>query len=277
MKLKTLAIAIAMGAMPFAAQADYKVSGDFTVGYFGDAAGDKELKESGSEINFDASEKVGGTTFYGHVEMDMGGTGNTANFEEIRVGAKGAWGDLSMGETDNGCDATDVGGYPDQFLANNQGGCKGSDVNNITYKRSMGAATVAVSHNPNGNEYNAIGLQGKMGPATVSLGYEAGDDMGADDKNVVLGLSGAFGPVSVGLRANKADSYDNAAVGVNASYSAGANTFYGGFGQDKDETDRWAVGYNRAIGSNNTFVFEAAETDAAGNDTEFGIGLIHKF
>ena len=276
MKLKTLAIAIALGAMPFAAQADYKVGGDFTVGYFGDASGDNELMENGSEINFDASEKVGGTTFYGHVEVDFQGTGNAAQFQEVRVGAKGAWGDFSMGETDNGCDATDVGGYPDQFLANNQGGCKGSDKENFTYKRAMGPATVAVSHNPNGQEYNAIGIKGKMGPVTASLGYEAGDALGGNDKNVVLGLSGSMGPLSVGLRANKADAYANAAVGVNASYSAGANTFYGGFGQDSSETDRWAVGYNRAIGSNTTFIVEFAETDGAAN-TEYGIGLKHAF
>ena len=47
MKLKTLAIAIALGAMPFAAQADFKVTGDFSVGYFGDADGTKELREQG--------------------------------------------------------------------------------------------------------------------------------------------------------------------------------------------------------------------------------------
>ena len=294
MKLKTLAIAIALGAMPFAAQADFKVSGDFSVGYFGDADGTKELREQGSEVNFDASEKVGGTTFYGHAEFDFNGSGSfsyqdpdeptelktvadTLTIQEVRVGAKGAWGDFAMGEADNGCDATDVGGYPDQWMANNQGGCKGSDVNNFVYKRSMGMATVAVSHNPNGDKYNAIGIKAKVGPVTASLGYEAGDALGSNDKNVAFGVSGTFGPVSVGLRGNKADDYDNTAVGVNASYSAGANTFYGGFGQDAAEVDRWAVGYNRAIGSNTTFIFEAAETDIDGLDTEYGVGLKHAF
>ena len=291
MKLKTLAIAIAMGSMPFAAQAELKISGDFSVGYFGDKDGNTELKESGSEINVDASEKVGGTTFYGHTELDFNGGGSftylnpdqeaeegahTLTIEEVYVGAKGAWGDFRMGDTDNACDALDVGGYPDQWLANNQGGCKGSDSNNFVYKRGMGAATVAVSHNPNSDEYNAVGIKGKMGPVTASLGYEAGDALGANDKNVVLGLSGSFGPVSLGLRANKADAYDDTAVGVNASYSAGPHTVYGGTGQNSAGTDRWAVGYNRSLGSKTTFIAEAAETDGA-SDTEFGIGLKHAF
>ena len=277
MKLKTLAIAIALGAMPFAAQAELKISGDISVGYFGDATGGTSIKENGSEINIDASETVGGTTFYGHTEIDFQGTGNAAQFQEVRVGAKGAWGEVILGDADNGCGQLDVGGYPDVWFANNQGGCKGSGDSIVLYKRSMGAATVAVSHNPNdGSEHSAIGIQGKVGPVKASLGYESGDDLGDNDKNVVLGLAGSFGPVSVGLRANKADAYDNAAIGVNAAYKFGPHKVYGGFGQDSAETDRWSVGYNRSLGSNTTFVAEFAESDGD-SDTSYGIGLKHAF
>lgn len=276
MKLKTLAIAIAVSSVSFTAQADLKISGDFGVGYFQSSSGDNEMKESGSEINFDAAEKVGGTTYFGHVELDMDGTGNTAEFEEIRVGAKGAWGEIRAGEADNGCDWLDVGGYPDKFMAPIQGSCKGSDVNNLVYKRSMGAATVAVSHNPQGDEYNAIGVQAKIGPVKASLGYEAGDALGSNDKNVTVGLSGSFGPVALGLRANKADSYSHADIGVNAAYTAGSNKFYVGFGNDENDVDGWGAGYNRAIGKKSTFVIEARDSDTQA-EMEYGIGMIHKF
>ena len=277
MKLNTLAIAVAASLVSFSAQADIKIGGDIGVGYFQSSSGDNELKEVGSEINVDGSQKVGGTTYFGHVEMDMDGTGNTAEFEEIRVGAKGAWGELRLGETDNACDWLDVGGYPDKFMGlQSQGGCKGSDVSNIAYKRSMGAATVAVSHNPNGTEYNAIGIQGKIGPVKASLGYEAGDALGSSDKNVTLGLYGSFGPVNVGLRANRADSFNDTDVGVHAAYTAGANKFYVGFGNDETDRDSWAAGYNRKLGSKTTFVVEARDQDGQA-ETEYGIGLIHAF
>lgn len=275
LKLKTLSIAIAAGTLSLSAQADLKIGGDIGVGYFQSSSGDNEVKEAGSEINFDAPEKVGGTTFYGHVEVDMAGTGNTAEFEEIRVGAKGAWGEVRLGEADNGCDWLDVGGYPDKFMAPIQGSC-GSDVNNLVYKRSMGAATVAVSHNPNGDKYNAIGVQAKIGPVKASLGYEVGGVLGANDKNVAVGLSGSFGPVSLGLRANKADGYSHADIGVNAAYSAGGNKFYVGFGNDENDVDGWGAGYNRSIGKKSTFVIEARDSDTQA-EMEYGIGLIHVF
>ena len=116
MKLKTLAIAVAVASMPFAARADLKIGGDFTVGYFGDTAGNKTFTENGSEINFDASETVGQLTYFGHTELDFQGSqngGTQAKMEETRVGVKGGFGSVTMGETDNGCDATDeLSGHP---------------------------------------------------------------------------------------------------------------------------------------------------------------------
>ena len=285
MKLSTLAIAIAAATVSVSAHSaahstdGIAITGDITVGYFGDATGNNKLAENGSEVNLDASAtSKGGVTYYAHTEVDFQETGNAAQFQEVRVGAKGAFGEVIFGEADNGCDQLDVGGYPDQFLANNQGGCAGDsmglDANNMVYLRTMGAATVAVSHNPNDTtEHSAIGVKGVIGPVTASLGYESGDDLGGLDKNVTLGLSASLGAVTLGLRANDAGSQDG--LGVNAAYSAGANTIYGGFGEVND-VDRWAVGYNRNLGGNTTFIVEAAETDGA-SDTEFGIGLKHTF
>ncbi|PID46865.1 MAG: hypothetical protein CSB47_01915 [Proteobacteria bacterium] len=291
MKLKTLAIAIAMGAVPFAAQADLKIGGDITVGYFNMNGTAGEVRENGSEINIDASQKVGGTTFYGHTELDFQGTGSAAEFEEVRVGAKGRWGEFILGETDNGCDATDVGGTDEVWLAHTQGGCMGSDENNVVYKRDFRRATVAVSHNPNGtgnnNHYNAIGVKGKLGPVAASLGYEKGDGIGANGgKNIALGLDAEFGRFSVGMQASQFDPDTGSkrdAAGLNLGYKAGANFFYGGFGRHEitgstDKVKSWSVGYNRSVGSNTTLIVEAgkANTDTE-DDVSYALGMKHAF
>ena len=108
------------------------------------------------------------------------------------------------------------------------------------------------------------------------MGYEAGDALGDNDKNVTLGLYGSFGPVALGLRANKADDYSHADIGVNAAYSAGGNKFYVGFGNDENDVDGWGAGYNRSIGKKSTFVIEARDSDSQ-DEAEYGIGLIHAF
>lgn len=278
LKLKTLSIAIAAGTLSLSAQADLKIGGDIGVGYFQSSSGDNEVKEAGSEINFDAPEKVGGTTFYGHVEVDMAGTGNTAEFEEIRVGAKGAWGELILGEADNACDQLDVGGTNEVWVTHSQGGCQGADVNNIVYKRSFGAMSAAISANVENAEENvAVGLKGKMGPVTASFGYEDGDldanPVTPDVDNITVGLSGAFGPATIGVRANQMDGGDTD-VGANFMISRGANNFYGGIG-DVGNTDSWSLGYKRVMGKTD-LIAELADTDGT-TDSAYALGLRHRF
>jgi len=281
MKLKTLAIAIAAAAMPFAAQAELKVGGDIGVAYQQNSAGVKSFDESGSEINVDASHKVGGTTFYGHTEIDFGGTGNTAAFQEVRVGAKGAFGEVILGDADNACDQLDVGDTNEVWVTHGQGGCQGADANNMVYKRSMGAVTAAISTSPDtdaqSEENVAFGLKGKMGPVTASFGYEDGDLDGntatPDVDNIVVGLSGSFGPATVGLTANKLDGGDTD-VGANFLVSRGANNFYGGIG-DVGNTDSWSLGYKRVMGKTD-FIAEIADTDGA-TDSAYAVGMRHRF
>jgi hypothetical protein len=307
MKLRTLAIAVAMASVPFAAQAEFKVGGDVGVGYFKHGDGETFFGGHGSEVTFDASEKVGGLTYFGHFEVNVagatvssradvedGGTDGGAitlagqlRSDDMYVGVKGAFGSIKIGDTDNGCDAVDTGWVAsDQYISHSSGGCKASDQNNITYAGARGPVSYAVSYSPDvdngaaagaGEDSFAVGVKGTVGPAAVSLGYESETSRG---NNVVLGVSGSIGPVSVGVRANKyeddmADGSNDALVGFTANYSAGNNTFYLGLG-DVDNNDTAFVGYTRKVGSNTSLIAEFVDDDSQEN-TQVAIGMKHNF
>lgn len=273
MKLRTLAIAVAMASVPFAAQADLKISGDVTVKYQDN--GTKTFSEGGTEVIFSASEKVGGLTIGGTATANLNSTGDTVTTDDVNVYISGGFGKVTMGDTDNGCDTVDTGWVAsDVFISHSSGGCKGADVNNITYTRGLGAATVAASFSPDatgGNDNFAVGIKGKMGPATASLGYES--DIGGLT-NTVLGLSGSIGPVSVGVRANKLEGGDTD-VGYTANYSSGANTMYLGIG-DVGNNDTTFIGFTRKVGNNTKFVIEHVQDDSAADDNTV-VGVVHSF
>jgi hypothetical protein len=301
MKLKTLAIAVAVASVPFAAQADFAVSGDVSIGYFKDGDNTDRFGANGSEVIFDASEKVGNLTYFGHFEVNVAGSSvdSTTNVEgdsaeesritlagqlssdDMYVGVKGAFGQVTIGDTDNGCDATDVGFVAsDEYISHDSGGCKASDQNNITYKRTAGSVTYAASYSPDvdagsanaGEDTFAVGVKSKFGPATVSLGYESETSRG---DNIIFGVAGKFGPVTLGIRGNEFENGSNSThVGYTAHYAAGSNQFYAGIG-DTDR-DTYFVGYQRAIGSKSSFIAEFVEDDAE-EETAVAIGFKHKF
>lgn len=327
MKLKTLAIAVAVASVPFAAQADFAVSGDVSVGYFKSIDGSDRFGGNGSEVIFDASEKVGDLTYFGHFEVNVAGAtvNSSTNVEgdsneasrvtlagqlssdDMYVGVKGAFGSVQLGDTDNGCDATDVGFVAsDEYISHDSGGCKASDQNNITYKKTSGSVTYAASYSPDvdagsanaGEDTFAIGVKGKIGPAAVSLGYESETSLSVKDangvdvnrgSNIVLGVAGTFGPVTLGVRANEFENGGNSThVGYTALYAAGSNKFYAGIG-DTDR-DTYFIGYQRAIGKNSSFIAEFVEDDAditevdangvsstRDSDTAVAIGFKHNF
>ena len=277
MKLRTLAIAVAMASVSVAAQADLKISGDFGVGYMkGQAAGaDASIGEWGSEINLDASEKVGGVTYMGHMELDVNGLdGTSLRVDEVRVGAKGGFGEVWVGHVDNGCNQLDISADQTWWTGQNGAGCKGATTGNIMYKRGMGPATVAISHNPGADE-TTLGVKGKVGNFGVSAGYEALD--GSD--NVVLGLQAGMGPVTLYADWNER-SYDAAGMadedgyGVNLYYSGAVNA-YVGVGENN------GVGYTEAgIGKTvgmTDFILELSESDTAGTETGYLLGMRHRF
>ena len=297
MKFKTLATAIAAATVSTATLAggsamadghmgapEFKISGDVTVGYFKDGTGDYTFGSNGSEVIFDASQKVGGITYFGSMTANIAdskiGEGDIST-DDLYVGFKGAFGEVRMGDTDNGCDAVDTGWVADDvFISHDSGGCAAGDQNNVTYKGSRGPVSYAIGYSPDvgsgdgattaGEDTVSVGIAGKVGPATVSLGHE----VAGDDSNTVLGVSGSFGPVAVGIRASKFEDNDTN-VGYTAQYAARGNKFYVGIG-DVDDNDTLFLGYNRSIGSNTTFIAEYVDNDA-NSDQQYAIGLKHAF
>ncbi len=300
MNLKLLAIAVAAAATPFAAQAEFTVGGDVGIGYFQHADGETFFGGHGSEVTFDANQKVGGLTYFGHFEVNVAGAtvndqsnvedddgdvagtvtqAGTLRSDDMFIGVKGAFGEVRLGDTDNGCDAVDTGWVADdEYISHSSGGCKSSDQNNITYKGSRGPVSYAASWSPDvdngaavsGEDVFAVGIKGKMGPATVSLGYESDSSVG---DNVVLGVSGNFGPIALGVRLNDGD--NDTDVGYTAQYAAGSNKFYIGVG-DVSDNDTLFLGYQRKIGSRTTFIAEWVEDDNE-TDDQVGIGFKHAF
>ena len=308
MKFKTLAIAIAAATVSTAAMADghmgapeLKISGDVTVGYF-DNGTTTFFGGNGSEVIFNAEQKVGGITYFGSITAnfddsamnnaitgngnevltvpdDLGGSITT---DDQYVGFRGAFGEVRMGDTDNGCDAVDEGWVvDDEFISHKSGGCAAGDQNNITYKGSRGPVSYAVSYSPDVNyggttaneDTVAVGVAGKIGPAAVSLGYETS---ASGQDNTVLGVAGNFGPVAAGIRTSKVEGGDTN-VGYTAQYSAGGNKFYVGYGDVNDNANTTFVGYQRTIGSNTTFIAEYLNTDATGVEDKYAVALRHAF
>lgn len=337
MKFKTLATAIAAATVSTAALAggsamadghmgapEFKISGDVTVGYF-DNQGDSTFGSRGSEVIFDASQKVGGVTYFGSMTANFAdsqiGGGDIAT-DDLYVGFKGAFGEVRMGDTDNGCDVVDTGWVADDnFDTHESGGCAAGDQNNISYRGSRGPVSYAVSYSPelnntsldddgefvrnddgtlvwsndgsavDGDDVISVGVAGKVGPAQVSLGYESASGfhsrtrangtkrLVARGENIVLGVRGDFGPVSVGVRANKFENEDfngeDTYVGYTAQYTRGANKAYLGYGVIGDDDNSIFLGYNRALGSNTTFIAEFVGYEDS--DEKYAIALKHAF
>jgi hypothetical protein len=253
MKLQVLAAAVAASlAFPMAALADnhegLKVSGDITVAY--DSVSES-IDENGSEINFDGMSEVNGVTYMGHAELDFQGNGNSPEIQEARVGAKGGFGEVWLGEVDNACDQYDP---DDPDVWNGIGtSCKGSDRNSVLYKNQMGAAEFAVSHNPGADE-SAIGARFGAGPVKVNLGYE--DGVGSDDDLISYGVAGSFGDVAVSAEGNDDDDW-----AVHASYSANNTTVWGAVANSSD-VDQWAVGYKMSHGKMD-YIIEHKDLDTS--------------
>ena len=311
MKLKTLAAAaaVAVASMPFAAQAEVRLSGDIGVAYQDitntttPTLVKKKFGSKSSNISFDASEKVGDITYYGHADADFeSGSGFVG--DDIYVGMKGGFGELVMGDTDNGCDSTDVGGTNEVWLTHTQGSCAGADMHNITYKRSLGKFGVAVSVKPTDdsviptpvdlltgaaaktghNPRNwSLGAKGAFGPVEASLGYTAMSRVanvnvnnGATAANkghaTVLGLAGNAGPFKLGFRGSKAKG-GKAVHGINFLYSKNGHNFYGGTQTSSGTKDK-SLGYKRVIG-NTDFIVELEDTGAS--NTDYILGVRHRF
>jgi len=311
MKLRTLAVAVAIAAASAAAHADKKfvVSGDIGVGYFKFGGTDGAIGESGSELNIDAEEKIGAVTYYGHLEIDVAGDSATTNFdgtsfidnnqngiqdfdeselvviqgeanvpnlaiEELRVGAKGNFGDIRLGHLgDNGCGRVQKGGSHEVWITHVTGGCVNNASGGISYTRNLGKVEGSVSYRP-GDEEASIGLATTFGPVSASIGYTDLDG----DTNTAMGLVGKLGPVSAGFRYGKPDGGD-AIHGINLLYktASGINVYGGVETSDPDGRDRsMSIGFKKVLGQTD-FILEASDSGASNDASSYGIGMRHRF
>lgn len=278
MKLKLLVAAIAVAAVPFAAQADTKVSGDITAFYQDSVEG---FSTSGSEVNVDSTNG----NYFAHVEIDFNQNGETAGplgtagirAEEMRIGVNlGGGSSVTVGEVDNACDQFDPGVDDLVFGSGLINGCNSADNAQILYKGKAGATEFAASHNPNAEE-SSVGARFSMGPGMVNLGYT--DTDGA--ATVHAGAKATFGAVSLGVEVADVDGRDDTAYSVMGQYKAGGNYMHVAVDDESDVT----LAYQRDLGNKTRLFAEvdmidelsAAEIAAGKDDTDFAIGLRHDF
>lgn len=109
MKLNKIALAMAAGsvfAVPMAAQADVTISGVVQVQAASSDAKDAELtiKAGDVRINFAADTDLGFGTGYGNIRLDADNLGESGNddadfdADSVKVGIKGDFGDISIGD-----------------------------------------------------------------------------------------------------------------------------------------------------------------------------------
>lgn len=272
MKLKILAAVVA-GAfvLPMAAQAEVagtmSIDGDIGVIY---SDSTESIDESGSEINIDGSAEQDGVTYMGHVELDVNGTGNSLRADEVRVGAKGGFGEVWLGEVDNACDQFDPDSS-DQFLGGQSQSCRGSDASSILYKNKFGVAEFAISHNPSSTvSQSAVGAKFGAGPVDINLGYETGVTLvgGATDQE--LFSFGVAADLGNGFSVN-AEGNDDDEWGINTAYTMGNHAVWFSYGEnDVDPDERIGVGYKMSHGKMD-YIIEHMDHGSAGDETVAGM------
>ncbi len=236
MKLKILAAVVA-GAfvLPMAVQAGtvadtMSIDGDIGVAYSTGGTASDSFEEFGTEINFDGSAEVDGITYMGHMEFDTNGNSlndNNIEADEVRVGMKGGFGEVWIGDADNACDQFDPG-PSDIFTGGQSGSCGGSDDGNILYKNKFANTEFAISHNP-GQDQSAIGGRFTAGAMKFNLGFEDGvtTSAGTDESLISYGIQGEMAGVILNAEGNDDDKW-----GVNATYIAGPSTFWVSYGDN---------------------------------------------
>lgn len=307
MKKSLLALAVISAATM--ASAEVKLSGDITVALTSKNGSSPVFSEAGSELNIDASQDIGGgNTAYAHVELELdrkpgwAHNGGSIKVDEGRVGIKGSWGDVRLGDTGTGCGYTNVGGVTsDQQLSfYDTAGCGKSygGAEGIRYSNKFGPVSAGLSYHPNvkgARDQVSLGLGAEFGPVKGSLGYtDHSKDHGSN--TFLLGLEGGFGDMTVGAQYEKTNDFKNVqdqkrnAWELGANYSLQTGDIYAAYGQSeiKDAagtktTDYagWVLGYKHNISDRTWTWIEIGDNEekVAGSKTKtsWSTGLAHKF
>ncbi len=301
MKLKTLAIAIAAASLSVSVQAyELDITGDINVGYFHNSdetgAADRGVQEEGSEINFDVkTDKINGVTFMAHTELDAEGLlqrdgVDGLHFEELRVGAKGRFGEIWLGDVQDACGKLQKGGDYHKFLGVDSHGCEADYEGTILYTRTFKYKSArdvkreirgAVSYNPS-MDIQSVALRYKHRKGMeFAIGYTdistpAGGDDDTNENGIYAHASAtvAFGPLELKTRVEEQkDAF--AEYSVQGKFTFGNNAVYAGFENDFTDEDTISVGYRRQF-DRSAFIVEARDDYGNGFDTskmEYAVGI----
>lgn len=294
---KILLATSALVASASIAAADVSISGFAEMGIVDNGNGDAQLHQD-IDVTFKLSgETDGGLSFGAAIDIDEADAGigdspfTGPTHGGVAVYVSGAFGTLTMGDTDGASDwATQetniVDALQDEFEHAGWDGnsAEGGDGQVLRYDYSFGAFGVAVSavQGDNGvgvvDDIFAVGAKysADMGGATVGfgVGYQ---DRGAEDK------TSASVKVDVdaitGVLYYSDDSVDGSNVGVAASYTTGALTVGASWGDfsDLDESG-YAVAVNYDLGGGAVVQVGYANSDVAGTETDkWSAGLAMSF
>jgi predicted porin len=247
--------------------------------------------DAGSELNIDASEQIGSLTAYAHAELDFTGLNdNGLNTDEVRVGIKGAFGDLQLGDVASACDDLTVGGSYEVMRDDHaQDICRdGNSDSGIKYSGDFGAVKTAISFRPDveaNQDETSVAVQGTVGPVKASLAYTTRNGgMSNDFETATVGVLGSIAGAEVGLHyANySGDGAEGDAIELNAAYNLPKGQIYAGYGtSDIDSTnsagrvegttekDGYMIGYKHNLSSRTIAWVEYAGLDTSATDTHY--------
>ena len=301
MKLTKLAIAVAAVTVSMSAQAEVEISGDLNIGYYYNydkGNNTKEFNENYSELNFDAeSEEHNGITYMAHFEVDFQGLYDPVKIEEVRVGAKGDFGEIWIGDVQDACEKLQKGGDFGTFLHVDSRGCEARNEGTILYwkkfkykqgkqKREIRAG---ISYNPEKN-IQTVGLRYKHKKGMeFAIGYQDIDtpepQASSDKDNGIYANASAtvaFGPLEFKTRIEEIKGKGPAMWNLKGKYTFGNNAIYAAYEQDRTGDDVMTAGYRREFGEHVAFIIEARDVPQNGLDAdetkkEYAAGLSIKF
>lgn len=313
MKKILLATTMLAGTAGFAA-AEIAVTGSAEIGVWSNSAGDVAFWQD-VEVNFAGSGTTdGGLEFGAQIDLDEGGDDGSIdpNAEGTTVWVSGAFGKLTMGDTDGALDwavqdagaltslADDHTTHVAYFHANGYDSTGwGADGDNqvVRYENTFGAFGAAISLEQGDNGIGAVGVEDKWGVGlkyspelggttmNLGLGYQkAGDDsivgvsVGAD---LAAGFSGSIGYITGDVVDGAPGGEEQDRLGVGLTYTTGALALHANWGDidssiNANDADSYGVAVNYDLGGGAKVEFGYASDVVAGtpgDQDQWSLGL----
>ncbi len=278
MKKILISMAVAAAMVPAMAQADVTVSGVVEVGIGSSDIDDDELKAQWGdvEVNFGATTDLGFGTGYGNMRLDAEGP-NVVEGDAIKVGVKGDFGDVSLGDVGSAVGKGLLGGD----LLDEATGCSAC----LAYTNSFDGLGLKVAADPAGNyqtlaDDGSVANKGKDWGVSVGVDYSisgvalgAGTYQRGDDSWTAVGAGYNLNGIALGVSyemiegtgATDLTGEDEASnIGASAYYTTGAWTFGGKMyklaGKDEDVATKLRVEATNALSDSMSINFRINNT-----------------